>query len=70
MKNLLGSIISKSEHKDFKGLVFFMTNQHQNIYLRNGIIQLFREYCDQNRMTKKSKSNGIKRKKEFMMPGR
>ena len=53
MKNLLGSIISKSEHKDFKGLVFFMTNQHQNIYLRNGIIQLFREYCDQNRMTKK-----------------
>jgi sucrose synthase len=30
-----------------------MTNQHQNIYLRNGIIQLFREYCDQNRKTKK-----------------
>ena len=53
MKNLLGSIISKSEHKDFKGLVSFMTNQHQNIYLRNGIIQLFREYCDQNRKTKK-----------------
>lgn len=53
MKNLLGSIISKNEHKDFKGLVSFMTNQHQNIYLRNGIIQLFREYCDQNRKTKK-----------------
>jgi len=53
MKNLLGSIISKNEHKDFKGLVSFMTNQHQNIYLRNGIIQLFREYCYQNRKTKK-----------------
>lgn len=53
MKNLLGSIIRKNEHKDFKGLVSFMTNQHQNIYLRNGIIQLFREYCDQNRKTKK-----------------
>ena len=53
MKNLLGSIIRKNEHKDFKGLVSFMTNQHQNIYLRNGIVQLFREYCDQNRKTKK-----------------
>ena len=34
MKNLLGSIIRKNEHKDFKELISFMTNQHQNIYLR------------------------------------
>jgi len=53
MKNLLGSIIRKNEHKDFKELVSFITSQHQKIYLRNGIIQLFREYCDQNQKTKK-----------------
>jgi sucrose synthase len=53
MKNLLESIIRKKEHKDFKELVSFMTNQHQKIYLRNGIIQLFREYCDQNQKTNK-----------------
>ena len=53
MKNLLGSIIKKNENKDFKELVSFMANQHQSIYLRNGIIQLFREYCDQHRKTKK-----------------
>ena len=53
MKNLLGSIIRKNEHKDFKELVSFITSQHQNIYLRNGIIQLFREYCDQNQKTNK-----------------
>jgi sucrose synthase len=49
----LGSIIRKNEHKDFKELVSFMTYQKQSIYLRNGIIQLFREYCDQHRKTKK-----------------
>ena len=53
MKNLLGSIIRKNEHKDFKELVSFITSQHQKIYLRNGIIQLFREYCDQNQKTNK-----------------
>ena len=49
MKNLLGSIIRKNEHKDFKELISFMTNQQQNIYLRNEIIQLFRDYCDKYR---------------------
>ena len=53
MENLLESIIRKSEHKDFKELVSFITSQPKNIYLRNGIIQLFREYCDQNQKTKK-----------------
>jgi len=53
MKNLLGSIIRKNEHKDFKELVSFVANQHHNIYLRNGIIQMFRDYCDRNQKTKK-----------------
>ena len=57
MKNLPGSIIRKNEYKDFKELISFMSNQHQTIYLRNGIIQLFREYCDQNRKTKKFREN-------------
>ncbi len=53
MKNILGSIIGKNERKDFKELISFVTSQQQDIYLRNGIIQLFREYCDHNRKTKK-----------------
>lgn len=57
MKNQLKSIIRKNEHKDFKELVSFITSQHQKIYLRNGIIQLFREYCDQNRKTNKFRLN-------------
>jgi len=57
MKNLLGSIIRKNEHKDFKELVSFIANQHPNIYLRNGIIQLFREYCGQHQKTKKFREN-------------
>ena len=57
MTNLLGSLIRKSEHKDFKEFISFMTNQHQTISLRNGIIHLFREYCDKNRKTKKFREN-------------
>ena len=57
MKNLLGSIIRKNEHKDFKEFVSFVANQHPNIYLRNGIIQLFREYCDQHQKTKIFREN-------------
>jgi sucrose synthase len=57
MKNLLASLIRKNEHKDFKELISFMSNQHQTINLRNGIIHLFREYCDKNRKTKKFREN-------------
>ncbi len=57
MKNLLGSLIRKNEHKDFKELISFMSNQHQTIYLRNGIIHLFRAYCDKNRKTKNFREN-------------
>ena len=52
MKNLLVSIIKAKERKDFKELISFITNQQHSIYLRNGIIQLFREYCDRNRKTR------------------
>ena len=57
MKNLLGSLIRKNEHKDFKEIISFISNQHQTIYLRNGIIHLFREYCDKNGKTKKFREN-------------
>jgi sucrose synthase len=59
MKNLLGSIIKKNENKDFKELISFVTSQQQDIYLRNGIIQLFREYCDHNRKTKKFRQSSL-----------
>lgn len=51
MDNLLSSIIAKRNRKDFKEFVSFITNQPQSIYLRNEIIQLFRNYCDRNRQT-------------------
>ena len=57
MKNLPGSLIRKNEHKDFKEFVSFVSNQHETICLRNGIIQLFREFCDRNRKTKKFQEN-------------
>ena len=57
MKNLPGSLIRKNEHKDFKEFISFVSNQHETICLRNGIIQLFREFCDRNRKTKKFQEN-------------
>jgi sucrose synthase len=57
MKNLLGSLIRKNEHKDFKELISFVSNKHDTIYLRNGIIQLFREFCDKNQKTRKFREN-------------
>ena len=56
-KNLLGSLIRKNEHKDFKEFISFASNQHDTICLRNGIIQLFREFCDKKRKTKKFREN-------------
>jgi sucrose synthase len=57
MKNLPGSLIRKNEHKDFKEFISFVSNQHETICLRNGIIQLFREFCDRNQKTKKFQEN-------------
>jgi sucrose synthase len=57
MKNLLGSLIRKNEHKDFKEFISFVSNQHETICLRNGIIQLFREFCDKNQKTTKFREN-------------
>jgi sucrose synthase len=57
MKNLLGSLIRKNEHKDFKEFISFVSNQQETICLRNGIIQLFREFCDKNQKTKKFREN-------------
>ena len=53
MENVLAELISKKDRKDFKEFVAFITNQPDSIYLRNGIIQLFRQYCDQNRKSKR-----------------
>jgi sucrose synthase len=57
MKNLLLSIIRNNESKDFKEFVSYTANQHHTIYLRNGIIQLFRDYCDLRRKNKKFREN-------------
>jgi sucrose synthase len=57
MKNILGEILNKKDRKDFKEFVVFVTNQKFGICLRNGIIQLFRQYCDQHNKTKKFRQN-------------
>jgi sucrose synthase len=53
MKNVLNEILKKKERKDFKEFVVFVSNQPTDICLRNGIIQLFRQYCDQYNKTQK-----------------
>jgi len=57
MENLLNILIDKKDRKDFKEFVFFTTNQPNRILLRNEIIQLFRQYCDQHEKTKKFRKN-------------
>ena len=47
MKNILDEILSKKDRKEFKEFVTFVANQQTHICLRNGIIQLFRQFCDQ-----------------------
>jgi len=51
MKNVLNEILDKKDRGDFKEFVVFVNNQQFGICLRNGIIQLFRQYCDQHNKT-------------------
>jgi sucrose synthase len=53
MENLLHMLIGKKDRQDFKELINFFAGSASAILLRNDIIQLFRDYCDQY---KKSKS--------------
>ena len=46
MKNLLNTLIAEEEHKEFKELISFITGTGTDIVLRNGILQLFRSYCE------------------------
>jgi len=53
MKNLIPAIISKSNRKDFREFVYFISDQREKIFVRNNIVQLFREYCDLKKKTKR-----------------
>ncbi|MBW1699513.1 MAG: sucrose synthase [Deltaproteobacteria bacterium] len=53
MKNLIPVIITKNNKKDFKEIVFYFTSQKERIFVRNDIIQLFRQYCDVKKKTNK-----------------
>jgi sucrose synthase len=57
MKNILDEIMSKKDRKEFKEFVTFVANQPTSICLRNGIIQLFRQYCDQYNKSQKFRRN-------------
>jgi len=52
MENLIDTLIDKKDRKDFKEFVSFLTNQSHRILLRNEIIRLFRQYCDQRNKTR------------------
>jgi sucrose synthase len=57
MKNVLNDILNKKDRKDFKEFVVYVKNQQASICLRNGIIQLFRQYCDQHNKSQKFRQN-------------
>jgi sucrose synthase len=57
MKNVLIDILNKRDRKDFKEFVVFVTSQQFGICLRNGIIQLFRQYCDEHSKSQKFRQN-------------
>jgi len=60
MKNILNGILNHKDRKEFKEFVVFVANQKTGICLRNGIIQLFRQYCDQhNKPQKFSQSSSM-----------
>ncbi|MGD9279779.1 MAG: sucrose synthase [Desulfobacterales bacterium] len=72
LKNVLNEILDKKDRRDFKEFVVFVTNQQFGICLRNGIIQLFRQYCDQHKKTEKFRQNSsmfnfLKKSQELFM---
>ncbi len=72
MKNVLNELLTKKDRTDFKEFVAFVTNQQTDICLRNGIIQLFRHFCDQHNKPQKfrlnsSMSNFLKKAQELFL---
>ena len=72
MKNVLNEILNKKDRRDFKEFVAFVTNQQFGICLRNGIIQLFRAYCDRHKKSPKfrresSMFNFLKKAQELFL---
>jgi len=57
MRNVLIEVLNKKDRKEFKEFVVFVVNQQFGICLRNGIIQLFRQYCDQHNKSQKFRRN-------------
>jgi len=72
MKNVLTEILDKKDRRDFKEFMVFFTSQPTGICLRNGILQHFRQYCDQHNKTQKfrqssSMFNFLKNAQEFFL---
>ena len=53
MQNQITSIISKNNRVDFKEYFTLIANQENKFFLRNDVIQFFRQYCDANKKTKR-----------------
>ncbi len=52
MNNLLSTIISKKDLKDFKEFITFLYNQENKFLLRNDILLAFLQYCTINKKSK------------------
>jgi len=57
MKNLLTSIISKADRKDFKEWVCYIGARPEKIHLRNGIVTSFRQYSNENKKPEEFQNN-------------
>ncbi len=53
MRNQLTSIITKNDRKSFREYITFLTNQEKKFFPRNDVIQIFRQYCDVTKKTKR-----------------
>jgi sucrose synthase len=57
MENLLNSLIAEEDHKEFKELISFITDSGTDIVLRNGILQIFRQYSEKTKKPKQFREN-------------
>ena len=52
MENLLHTLIAEKDHREFKEFISFISESETDIVLRNGILQLFDNYCDKSEKSK------------------
>jgi sucrose synthase len=72
MENILHAIFNKKERQEFREFVVFVAGQPIRNSLRNGIIQLFRDYCERHNKNEKFRYHSsifkfLKKAQEFFI---